>query len=78
MLSFLPSSMAYLTYSNNRNSARIFAVLRRPLDRAMSKYYADVESDPYEAGMTLPQYYVRSGGHRVENNYLIRHLSGMY
>ena len=27
--------------------------------------------------MTLPQY-VRSGGHRVENNYLTRYLSGRY
>eukprot|EP00578_Thalassiosira_sp_NH16_P004594 CAMPEP_0181131212 /NCGR_PEP_ID=MMETSP1071-20121207/30302_1 /TAXON_ID=35127 /ORGANISM="Thalassiosira sp., Strain NH16" /LENGTH=718 /DNA_ID=CAMNT_0023217385 /DNA_START=124 /DNA_END=2282 /DNA_ORIENTATION=+ len=62
---------------NNRNRARIFAVLRHPLDRAISKYYADLASDPEVGGMTLPQY-VRSGGHRVENNYLTRYLSGRY
>lgn len=66
-----------LSIFNNRNRARIFAVLRHPLDRAISKYYADLGSDPDVAGMTLPQY-VRSGGHRVENNYLTRYLSGRY
>jgi len=62
---------------NNRNRARIFAVFRHPLDRAISKYYADLGFDTDLAGMTLPQY-VRSGGHRVENNYLTRYLSGRY
>jgi len=66
-----------LSIFNNRNRARVFAILRHPLDRAISKYYADLGSDPDVAGMTLPQY-VRSGGHRVENNYLTRYLSGRY
>ncbi|KAL7547491.1 hypothetical protein ACHAWF_010784 [Thalassiosira exigua] len=66
-----------LSIFNNRNRARIFAVLRHPLDRAISKYYADVASDPEVSGMTLSQY-VRAGGHRVENNYLTRYLSGRY
>mmetsp|Transcript_24113 Transcript_24113/g.43439 ORF Transcript_24113/g.43439 Transcript_24113/m.43439 type:complete len:220 (+) Transcript_24113:1568-2227(+) len=66
-----------LSIFNNRNHARIFAVLRHPMDRAISKYYADLAFDPDVAGMTLPQY-VRSGGHRVENNYLTRYLSGRY
>lgn len=62
---------------NNRNRARIFAIFRHPLDRAISKYYSVVASDPEMAGLTLPQY-VRSGGQRVENNYLTRYLSGQY
>ncbi|KAL3821787.1 hypothetical protein ACHAXA_008780 [Cyclostephanos tholiformis] len=62
---------------NNRNRVRIFAVFRHPMERAISKYYADLESDPEVAGMTLPQY-IRSGGYRVENNYLTRYLSGRY
>ena len=65
-----------LNVFNNRNRARVFAVLRNPLERAISKYYADVASDPDVAGMTLPQY-VRSTA-RVENNYLTRYLSGRY
>lgn len=72
-----PDLNSVLKTFNNRNRARIFAVLRHPLDRAISKYYADLGSDPSVAGMTLPQY-VRSGGHRVENNYLTRYLSGRY
>ncbi len=40
---------------NNRNRVRIFAVFRHPMERAISKYYADLESDPEVAGMTLPQ-----------------------
>lgn len=62
---------------NNRNRARLFVVLRHPLERAISKYYADLTSDPDVAGMSLPMY-VRSGGQRVENNYLTRHLAGRY
>mmetsp|Transcript_494 Transcript_494/g.974 ORF Transcript_494/g.974 Transcript_494/m.974 type:complete len:706 (+) Transcript_494:143-2260(+) len=72
-----PDIHGVLDIFNNRNRARIFAILRHPLDRAISKYYADLASDPEVAGMTLPQY-VRSGGHRVENNYLTRYLSGRY
>ncbi|KAL3797174.1 hypothetical protein ACHAW5_006036 [Stephanodiscus triporus] len=66
-----------LNLFNNRNRARIFAVFRHPMERAISKYYADLASIPEMAGMTLPQY-VRSGGYRVENNYLTRYLSGRY
>ena len=62
---------------NNLNRARVFAVFRNPIERAISKYYADLASDPEVFGMTLSQY-VRSGGHRVQNNYLTRHLSGRY
>mmetsp|Transcript_31688 Transcript_31688/g.64029 ORF Transcript_31688/g.64029 Transcript_31688/m.64029 type:complete len:672 (+) Transcript_31688:87-2102(+) len=62
---------------NNLNRARVFAVFRNPIERAISKYYADLASDPDVAGMTLTQY-VRQGGHRVQNNYLTRHLSGRY
>ncbi|KAL3798069.1 hypothetical protein HJC23_012360 [Cyclotella cryptica] len=62
---------------NNRNRARLFAVFRHPLERAISKYYSDLSSDPTVAGFTLPQY-VRSGGSHVENNYLTRYLSGQY
>lgn len=62
---------------NNENRARLFAVFRHPLDRAISKYYADLASDPEVAGLTLTQY-IRQGGHRVQNNYLTRHLSGRY
>lgn len=62
---------------NNLNRARIFAVFRNPIERAISKYYADLASDPDVAGMTLTQY-VRQGAHRVQNNYLTRHLSGRY
>ena len=47
------------------------------MERAISKYYADLAADPEVAGMSLPQY-VRSGGLRVENNYLTRYLSGQY
>ncbi|KAL7541293.1 hypothetical protein ACHAXR_010792 [Thalassiosira sp. AJA248-18] len=72
-----PDIQGVLNIFNNRNRARIFAVLRHPLDRAISKYKADLGSDPEVAGMTLPQY-VRSGGLRVENNYLTRYLSGRY
>ena len=66
-----------LAVFNNRNRARIFAVFRHPLHRAISKYYSDLASDPAVGGMTLTQY-VRSGGARVENNYLTRFLSGQY
>mmetsp|Transcript_6737 Transcript_6737/g.10960 ORF Transcript_6737/g.10960 Transcript_6737/m.10960 type:complete len:672 (-) Transcript_6737:51-2066(-) len=62
---------------NNLNRARLFAVFRNPIERAISKYYADLASDPDVAGLTLTQY-VRQGGHRVQNNYLTRHLSGRY
>lgn len=62
---------------NNLNRARLFAVFRHPIERAVSKYYADLASDPDVAGMTLTQY-VRQGAHRVQNNYLTRHLSGRY
>ncbi|KAL7538956.1 hypothetical protein ACHAWF_006252, partial [Thalassiosira exigua] len=62
---------------NNRNRARMFAVLRHPLDRAVSKYRADVASNPSVSGMTLAQY-VRSREYPVENNYLTRYLSGKY
>ena len=62
---------------NNLNRARVFAVFRNPIERAMSKYYADLASDPEVAGLTLPQY-IRQGSHRVQNNYLTRHLSGRY
>jgi hypothetical protein len=40
---------------NNFNRARIFAVFRHPMERAVSKYYADLGSVPEVAGMTLPQ-----------------------
>ncbi len=40
---------------NNRNRVRIFAVFRHPMERAISKYYADLGTDPEVAGMTLPQ-----------------------
>lgn len=62
---------------NDNNRARAFAVLRHPLDRAVSKYYSDLASDPEVAGMSLTQY-VRSGKSRVENNYLTRFLTGQY
>jgi hypothetical protein len=62
---------------NNLNRARVFAVFRNPIERAISKYYADLASDPEVSGLTLPQY-IRQGSHRVENNYLTRHLSGRY
>lgn len=62
---------------NNLNRARLFAVFRNPIERAISKYYADLASDPDVAGMSLTQY-VRQGAHRVQNNYLTRHLSGRY
>jgi hypothetical protein len=54
----------------------MFAVFRHPLERAVSKYYSDLVSDPNVAGFTLPQY-VRSGSH-VENNYLTRYMSDHY
>ena len=66
-----------LALFNNRNRARLFAVFRHPLDRAISKYYADLASDPEVAGLTLTQY-IRQGGQRVQNNYLTRYLSGRY
>ena len=44
-----------LNVFNNRNRARIFAVFRHPMERAVSKYYADLASVPEVAGMTLPQ-----------------------
>ena len=72
-----PDIHGVLDLFNNRNRARMFAVIRHPMERAISKYYADLASDPEVAGMTLPQY-VRSGGLRVENNYLTRYLSGRY
>jgi hypothetical protein len=40
---------------NNRNRVRLFAVFRHPMERAISKYYADLGTDPEVTGMTLPQ-----------------------
>ena len=59
---------------NNKNIARMFVLLRNPLERVISKYYANLTNHEV-ADMTLTQY-IRSGGRRVENNYLTRSLSG--
>jgi hypothetical protein len=62
---------------NKRNRARIFAVFRHPLERATSKYYADLAAVPELTGLTFPQYMLSPGDH-VENNYLTRTLSGRH
>lgn len=59
------------------NRARMFAIFRHPLERAISKYYSDLVSNPNLAGYTLPQY-VRGGSDYVENNYLTRQILGQY
>ncbi|KAL9183639.1 hypothetical protein ACHAXT_004495 [Thalassiosira profunda] len=61
---------------NNRNRARSFAILRHPLERAISKYHSALVSDPNVAGMTLTQY-IRSAAY-LPDNYLTRFLSGRY
>jgi hypothetical protein len=62
---------------DSQNRAIMFSVFRHPLDRAISKYYADIASDTAVAGMTLQQY-VRSGEGHLENNHMTRYLSGVY
>lgn len=66
-----------LNIFDGKYRARLFVVLRHPLERATSKYYSDLASDSSMEGMTLAQY-ARSGGNRVENNYLTRSLTGRY
>ena len=60
------------------NRARLFAIFRHPLERAVSKYYSDLVSNPSLAGYTLPQYVRTQGSQFVENNYLTRHILGQY
>lgn len=66
-----------LNIFDSDNRVIMFAVFRHPFDRAMSKYYADIASDPAVAGIPLQQY-IRSGENRLENNHMTRYLSGRY
>jgi len=73
-----PDVHGVLNIYNAVNRARMFALLRHPLERAISKYHADVASDRDLAGISLTRYVREGGAGRVENNYLTRHLSGRY
>ena len=73
-----PDVHGVLNIYNAVNRARMFALLRHPIERAISKYHADVASDRDLAGISLTRYVREGGAGRVENNYLTRHLSGRY
>lgn len=70
--------LSYISKPYSGNRARLFAVFRHPLERAVSKYYSDLISNPNIAGYTLPQYVRTQGSEYVENNYLTRHILGQY